>query len=118
MPSVARTVQETPKKGNLPAHSGGVKAAERLAQKAFKCKNPEDFQAVIAMDEDFKDAFGYSWLERHGFRLDSKFVPATPEQKKAAGKYSWQEFDVEVFFWHHDYDLTKLVAKDDDIYPF
>ncbi len=100
-------VVEQKKKGNLPAHSGGVKAGERLAQKVFKCKKPEDFQAVLAMDEDFKDAFGYSWLERHSIRLRHKFEEATYDQKHAAGLYGHQHMTIDVYYWEHSYDLDK-----------
>ena len=91
----------------LPAHSGGVKAGERIAAKVFKCKKPEDFQAVLAMDEDFKDTFGYSWLERHGFRLVKKMVPTTWEERSNCGCWLWDK--KEAFVWEHDYDLDKII---------
>ena len=119
LPSVARAIQ-VDKKDKLPAHSGGIKAGERLAAKVFKCKKPEDFQAVIAMDEDFRDAFGYSWLERHGFRLVKKMVPTTWEERSETGLWMWDK--KEAFAWEHDYDLDKITEKnstnDYDIYPF
>ena len=107
-------VAEQKKKGNLPAHSGGIKAGERLAQKVFKCKKPEDFQAVLAMDEDFIDTFGYSWLDRHGFKLVKKFVSTTWEERAESGLWNWDK--KEVYAWEHDYDLDKIAAKnyDDD----
>ena len=113
-------VAEQKKKGNLPAHSGGIKAGERLAQKVFKCKKPEDFQAVLAMNEDFIDTFGYSWLDRHGFKLVKKFVPTTWEERAESGRWNWDK--KEVYAWEHDYDLDKIVDRsnnnDDDYYPF
>ena len=119
LPSVARAIQ-VDKKDKLPAHSGGIKAGERLAAKVFKCKKPEDFQAVIAMDEDFRDAFGYSWLERHGFRLVKKLVPTTWEERADTGLWMWDK--KEAFAWEHDYDLDKITERnstnDYDIYPF
>ena len=119
LPSVARSIQ-VDKKEKLPAHSGGIKAGERLAQKVFKCKKPEDFQAVIAMDEDFRDAFGYSWLERHGFRLVKKLVPTTWEERSETGLWMWDK--KEAFAWEHDYDLDKITERnstnDYNIYPF
>ena len=105
-------VVEEKKKGNLPAHSGGIKAGERLAQKVFKCKKPEDFQAVLAMDEDFKDAFGYSWLDRHNIRLIKKFVPTTWEERAESGCWKWDK--KEVFAWEHEYDLDKIVDRNND----
>lgn len=113
-------VIEEKKKGTLPAHSGGIKAGERLAQKVFKCKKPEDFQAVLAMNEDFIDTFGYSWLDRHGFKLVKKFVPTTWEERAESGRWNWDK--KEVYAWEHDYDLDKIVDRnnnnDDDYYPF
>ena len=106
--------EDTREKHTLPAHSGGIKAAERLAVRAFKCKKNEDFEAVIAIDRDFADAFGYSWLDRHGLKLRSKMVEATPEQKQAAGKYSWQDMQVEVYYWEHDYNLSEIAARNND----
>lgn len=113
-------VIEEKKKGTLPAHSGGIKAGERLAQKVFKCKKQEDFQAVLAMNEDFIDTFGYSWLDRHGFKLVKKFVPTTWEERAESGRWNWDK--KEVYAWEHDYDLDKIVDRnnnnDDDYYPF
>lgn len=115
-------VVEQKKKGTLPAHSGGIKAGERLAKKVFKCKKQEDFQAVLAMDEDFRDAFGYSWLERHSIRLRHKIEEATYDQKYAAGLYGHQHMTIDVYYWEHSYDLDKIVDRnnnnDDDYYPF
>ena len=105
----------------LPAHSGSIKAGERIAAKVFKCKKPEDFQAVLVMDEDFRDAFGYSWLERHGFRLVKKMIPTTWKERSEAGCWLWDK--KEAFVWEHDYDLDKITERnnsnsDNNDYPF
>ena len=72
------------------------------------------------MDEDFRDTFGYSWLDRHGFTLVKKFVPTTWEERAESGRWNWDK--KEVYAWEHDYDLDKIVDRnnnnDDDYYPF
>ena len=72
------------------------------------------------MDEDFRDTFGYSWLDRHGFTLVKKFVSTTWEERAESGRWNWKQ--KEVYAWEHDYDLNKIVDRnnnnDDDYYPF
>lgn len=107
-------VVEQEKKGNLPAHSGSIKAGERLAVRVFKCKSEEDFQTVIAMNEDFCDAFGYSWLDRHGFKLRSKIIPAPQGELSRYAVSFEQSYTTKSYFWEHDYDLSKIAAKNND----
>ena len=53
----------------LPAHSGVIKAAEKIIDKAFHCEDEADFKAVIALDKVFQESFGRSVLEIAGLKL-------------------------------------------------
>ena len=55
----------------LPAHSGIIKAAEKIIDKVFTCKEEEDYQAVLALDKVFKETFGRSALEMANIKLVS-----------------------------------------------
>ena len=50
-----------------------VKAIENIIDRAFKCKFPEDFEAVIALDNVFRANHGYSVLEQAGLEIVSEY---------------------------------------------
>ena len=50
-----------------------VKAIESIIDRAFKCKFPEDFEAVIALDNVFRANHGYSVLEQAGLEIVSEY---------------------------------------------
>ena len=69
IPSQPTTVEAAPAIPTLPAHSGVIKAAERIIDKAFHAEDEADFKAVIALDKVFQEAFGRSVLEIAGLKL-------------------------------------------------
>lgn len=50
-----------------------VKAIENIIDRAFKCEFPEDFEAVIALDNVFRANHGYSVLEQAGLKVVSEY---------------------------------------------
>ena len=95
---------------SLPAHSGSIKAAERILHKVFRCKNTEDFLEVIALDDAFRNTFGHSLLEAQGFKLVKKTVKVKRKCDTNRGFVYWED-DEEVFAWEHNYDLDKIAER-------
>lgn len=67
LPQIRRTghfeAERSEPQTTLPAHSGVIKAAEKIIDKAFNCVEEADFQAVVALDKVFKETFGKSALK-------------------------------------------------------
>ena len=57
------------KKKPLPAHSGTIKAAEKIISKMFRCKKESDFQEVLLLDKIFSETFDRSLIVTAGYRL-------------------------------------------------
>ena len=105
-PVVRQEDHDTPR---LPAHSGVIKAAERIMHKAFKCKDVEDFQELLALDAVFIKTFGVSALELAGLRVVKhdgtaeldRWLTRFPEMEKT---YGWTRRLAKVYFTlEHDY---------------
>lgn len=105
-PAVRQEADNTPR---LPAHSGVIKAAERITRKAFKCKDVEDFQELLALDAVFIKTFGVSALELAGLRVVKhderadvdRWLTRFPEMEKT---YGWMRRLAKVSFTlEHDY---------------
>ena len=70
LPEQRKPAIKAERKQGLPQHSGIIKGAERILHKAFSAKKEQDFKEVLALDEIFRQTFGYSALEMAGLRIE------------------------------------------------
>ena len=97
-----------------------VKAIESIIGKASKCKEKEDFEAVIALERVFHEAHRYSvlqsagWKIKQNFRLDRTYIPKWSTAYERTGS-EYEEHYVEFYEWEKP-DL--LSTYDDGFNPF
>ena len=85
-----------------PSIQGIIKAAEKIYSKAFKCKNPEDFYEVLALDLAFKEFTGKSALQIAGINLAQDCKCIEHKSRSQGCSCYWGEY-IPFFKWEHQF---------------
>ena len=118
LPSIRKTGSYTAPKARrtthrLPINTKATKAIERILHKVFNCKKNADYQEVLALDDMFRQSFGYSALEYSGIKLVRKIEHVRYFEDTGVGLDFLCPYyvDEEVFYWEHGYNLEQLAAR-------
>ncbi|MBR0185763.1 MAG: hypothetical protein IJQ24_07015, partial [Synergistaceae bacterium] len=112
MPEKRKPAVRAERRQGLPQHSGIIKGAERILHKAFTAKKEQDFKEVLALDEIFKQTFGYSAIEMAGLSIIKSpiCVPLSYQEflDRPRGDDTWEKW-IEVYMLvRGDETLTDL----------
>ncbi|MBQ6664145.1 MAG: Bro-N domain-containing protein [Synergistaceae bacterium] len=107
LPQIQKTgsyaLPNAPQKGKSISLSKKVlDAAEKICEKAFACKTPEDFRNTIALDNVFKNTYGTSALEMAGISLSIKDEPTLFDKWDSDGCHIVTREIKHSYEWRHN----------------